>query len=37
MALEKYFLEIEENLVYLCFGWRDEQQQQHPTPGTENI
>ena len=38
MALEKYSLQIEENLVYLCFYlWRDEQQQQHPMPETENI
>ena len=37
MTLEIYSLEIEENLVYLCFGLGDEQQQQHPMPETEKI
>ena len=37
MALEKYFLEIEENWFTSILAWRDEQQQQHPTPETENI
>ena len=34
MALEKYSLEIEENVD---LAWRDEQQHQHPMPETEKI
>ena len=37
MALEKYSLGIEENLVYLFLAWLDEQQQQHLMPETERI